>query len=161
MKIKTSWARLILASKVGAQYLKEHPEKTKLEYAIQRSLPRIAKTNDELQELLDGIDADHAVTGKVGGVEGVILRSPQNMYQFKPEQQRACNAARRKLLSDPEGVEIDAYFAITVPDGIAETYLDAFEGIIIRPEDVERIRAAREAEPEIQEGDERTPVQVQ
>lgn len=142
--IKTSWNRLLTASQVGAQYLREHPEKTKLEYTIQRTLPRIAKKNDELQELLDGIGADHAVTGNVGGVEGVILRTAQGGYQFTPAMQKKCSEARRKLLDNPEGVQVEVHFATELPRDtqgkllLEMSYLDAFDGIIIRSEDVAR-----------------------
>ena len=141
MKVKTSWTRLIQAAQIGRQYLAVHPEKTRLEYAIQRMLPRFAKTNDDLQEQLEGIDIDHAATN----AEGVLLVGPQG-YQFTPVAKKKCVAARRALLNKEDGVEVEAYFATTVPDDIDEVYLDAFEGLLIRTEDAERIRASREVE---------------
>jgi len=140
--IKTSWAKLIQASRVADAYLTKHPEKTKLEYAIQRTLSRIAKTNDGLQEQLETIDIDHASTDK----DGILLTGP-NGYQFTPEKKKARNAKRTALIKAVD-VEIDPYFASEIPDDISEADLDAFEGIIIRTADVERIRAMREDEPE-------------
>lgn len=174
MKIKTSWSKLIQASNAGSRYLAAHPEKTKLEYAIQRTLARIAKTNDTLQELLEGIDIQHAAVDKDGVCvmvqQGVNVRTgePNLVYQFKPDQKKARNIARTELLNKPEIVEIDAYFVTQIPEDhnptdqcgpnekklgkclcgkpldITESDLDAFEGIIITVEDVARIREARE-----------------
>lgn len=139
MKIKTSWNRIHTAVACAERYLREHPEKTKLEYAIARSLPRLAKLNEALQEQLDAVNIEHAAVDANG-----VLIIQNGAYQFKPEEKKKANIARRKLLND-ETVEIEPYFASTVPDDLDELYLDGFEGIIVKTEDVERIRAQREA----------------
>lgn len=142
--MKTSWTRLIEASRAGQVYLQNHPEKTKLEYAIQRTVPRIAKMNDDLQEQLEAIDIAHASTNADGNL---ILQG--NSYAFSPEKKTTRNKARMALLK-AENVEYEPYLATEIPDKVAlnisEAELDAFEGIIVRTEDVARIRASRENE---------------
>ena len=144
--MKTSWARLIEALRAGQVYLQQHPEKTQLEYAIQRSIPRIARMNDGLQEQLEAIDIALASTDADGNL---ILQG--RSYAFKPEKKLACNKERMTLLK-AENVEYDPYLAAEIPDKVAENIteleLEAFDGIVIKAEDVARIRASREDEPE-------------
>jgi hypothetical protein len=136
----TSWAKLIHFTQVAQAYLAKHPEKTRLEYAIQRTLARIGKLNDGLQEQLEAIDIDHASTDK----DGILLSGPSG-YQYTPEKKKARNAARAALLRQESG-ELQTYFATEIPADLTELELDAFDGLVISSADVEKIRVEQEGE---------------
>jgi hypothetical protein len=140
--MKITWRNLALFAVASDAYLKQHPEETRLQYAINRVLPRITKLNDQLQEALTEIDIDHCATEKRGDDE-VIIRDAQGLH-FTKEAMKRRNRERAKLF-DSEVAGFEPYFASKIPN-LSEHELDTFAGIVIKHEDVERIHRERESE---------------
>lgn len=143
--MKFSWNKLVEFANAATIYLKTHPGETKLSYAINRTLPKLARLNEAVVARLGDIDADYCLTEKTKDGNEVIMREENGDFRFDREGWKKRNAERVKFLNAAE-IELDVYFASGVPDTLTETELQAFEGIVVDPIDVTAIRERQERE---------------
>lgn len=136
--MKTSWNRCIEFSNMAQAYLKRtEGQESKLSYAINRVLSRLQKEQAVVSEALSDIEIDYCLTEKRGDNE-VITRDAQGNLEYTKQGIKDRNKARRAYLNT-EDVEIEPYFATSLPKGLNEFELEAFTGFVIREEDAEAI----------------------
>lgn len=124
--MKTSWRRLEIFNRVAANYLAQHPNETKLKYAIERVQSQLPKIQTRIQEKLGEIEIDCC---SVDDREN-ILRDAQGNLQFTKENLKKRNHETTKLL-DAEDIEIDPHFC-AVPEGLSALEESAFTGLVIQ-----------------------------
>lgn len=125
--MKTSWRRLELFSRVAAGYLANHPNETKLKYAIERVQAQLPKIQSNVQEKLTEIEIDCCSVDERDN----ILRDAQGNLQFTKENMKKRNQEQARLL-DKEDIEIDPYFCQKVPEGLTALEESAFAGLVIQ-----------------------------
>lgn len=149
--METSWKRCVEFSNMAAAYLKRTENKdTKLKYAISRTLARIQKHQDVVNESLTDIEIDYCLTEKRGESD-VIVRDAHGNLQYTKEEIKKRNKATREYLNK-EDVEIDPYFATALPADLNEFEIEAFAGFVIKVEDAERLLQECEARAETDSG---------
>ena len=133
--MKTSWRRCVAFSQFvngfvanGQQFLgwlEQHPQESKLHYAIKRVMAQIESANGPMQIKIENLDIDNCATGEAG----VILRNADGSLAFTRDGLKARNAARKELL-DAEDIEIEPYFATELPE-LSEGELNVFRGFVV------------------------------
>ena len=155
--MKTSWKRCLEFSNLAQAYAaRTKDQNTKLYYALNRVLNRIAAKQAFVNERIGDIEIDHCVTNEVG----VITRDDRGDLQYTKEGIRERIKARRQFMDAVE-IEIDPYFATALPDGLTELEIEAFAGFVISDQDARSLLAKLEAEQEIELHPERNGDQPQ
>jgi hypothetical protein len=117
---------------VSEQYLKEHPEKTKFQYALTRVedilKPLIRKAEVRLSES----SILNAATEKVGEQQ-VLLTDAKGNFRYEPEKLIKRNAEHVAIYE--EEVEFEPYFATEIPDNLDPVYKTVFTGFVIREDE--------------------------
>lgn len=145
--MKTSWKRCIEFSNMAQGHLKRTENRdTKLKYAINRTLSRIQKQQEPVTETLADIEVDYCVTEKHGEHE-VIVRDALGNLQYTKENIKARNKKTREFLN-AESIELDPYFATSLPSDLNEFEIEAFSGFVIKAEDADRLLQECEARAE-------------
>lgn len=137
--MKTSWNQCT-GFATAAQGVIGRSKETKLTYAIKRVIARLQKHQAVVSEALSDIEIDYCVTEKRGEDE-VIARDGQGNLQYTREGIKARNAATKKYLSE-SNVEVEPYFATTLPDDLTIEEIEAFAGFVITPGKAEELIAA-------------------
>lgn len=134
-------------SAMATAYLKRTENRdTKLKYAINRTASRIQKHQERVNDALTDIEIDYCVTEK-RGEQDVIVRDAQGNLQYTKDKIKERNKATRDYLSK-EDIEIDPYFATSLPSDLNEFEIEAFSGFVIKEEDADRLLQECEARAE-------------
>lgn len=152
-----SFQKVIDINPVASTYLaKRKNAPNKLCYALNRILPRIkkiaAKFNEDLEQEFEDIMNKWCLTEPPNDPKGRILRNAQGQLEFiKEDLDKACKEQRiyRAKARAEVNIEFEPYYATAIPEDITEEELDAFEGIVIHPDEVARIRAKQEGLEEV------------
>lgn len=128
--MKTSWKKILEFAQVAQNYLANHPEKTKLEYAITRVMSQTAKIQEDVLERLNDVDIDCCLT-EGNDENGAILRDDQGNLKFSKKSLRDRNK-RRKEIMDNDDLEIEPYFATAIPDNLSDGEKEIFTGFVIK-----------------------------
>jgi hypothetical protein len=115
--------------------------KTKFTYALNRVLNQLGeKTDAIMQERLEALRVEHAAVDE----KGILLAKDANgNYPCEKAELIKLMKATSALL-DAEDIDVNPYFASSVPADLSDAQLDAFAGIAIRQEQVDYILKARE-----------------
>lgn len=144
--MKTSWKRCIEFSNMAQAYLARTKGETKLKYAINRTAARIQKHQERVNDALADIEVDYCLTEKRGDND-VIVRDAQGNLQYTRDKIKERNKATRDYLSKDE-IEVEPYFATTLPTDLNEFEIEAFSGFVISSEDADRLLEECEAKAE-------------
>lgn len=149
--MKTSFRKLLQFEQAAESYTQRRTGETKLDYAIKKLSDKFTAINtaftERLQAQLDDVRIDHCLTDPPDDPNGKIVRDSAYRYVFTKEGEKACKKELKKVgdaLLDMEDIEIVPYFATQIPDDLTETELEAFSGLVIKPEQVEAILKERE-----------------
>ncbi len=111
--------------------------KSKLGYAIEKMRPRIKKAKETYSNLLEEINIDEcSVDDKQNIIRDDDGPPDDGGYVFTKEGKKKRNKRRQQLWE--QGIEIEVYFATTVPDDLTTQERDAFAGLVIE----EKVQAA-------------------
>lgn len=145
--MKTSWKRCIEFSNVAQAYLKRtNGQETKLKYAISRTLARIQKQQETVNEWVADNEIDYCLTEK-RGENDVIVRDSYGNLQYTKEAIKERNKKTREYLNGDK-IEIEPYIASGLPSDLTELEIEAFSGFVIPAEVADRLLAGREGTTE-------------
>lgn len=138
-----SWRQLLKFAKLSQDWIAIAANaKTKLAYAIRRVTSQFEPLQVRALRELEDIDITHCLVDERGGIIGGEAGVP---YSFTPEKKKI----RRKEKDDyfdKAQFSVEPYFSTVVPDDLTEDELQAFEGFVIKAEDVARVRRVQEGE---------------
>lgn len=140
---KTTVDRVRLFIIKSNAYLKEFPEKTKLEYALTKQAkkyqPLVKEFNEavlDYQEKISDAQADNASVDK----DGVMLTNADGTFRYSPAGHKKLTRDLRKIndtwmeeqqeLLEKE-VEAETFIVDVKGVKLADTYVDAFTGFVI------------------------------
>jgi hypothetical protein len=106
-------------------------ESSKLSYAVVRTAKRCERVIEKFNDAMEDARLDNCMTDEKNKA---ILRDERGEYRFTPDGLRKVTEKRRELL-DAE-VELELYFATELPPDLSSDARVAFEGFVIRPEEV-------------------------
>lgn len=138
MEITTSWRKVLEFVQTAQIYKSQHPEKTKLTYAIDKVLAKLPKLQTKFTDKLEKIDVDHCAVDD----KGIVLMDGDN-YKFDKDSLRIRNKERADEF-DKADIKLDVHFATALPSNLTDFQIDAFSGIVISPEDAEVAKLANE-----------------
>lgn len=132
--MKISWRKCLEFSSAAQSYLTRTKDaETKLAYAIRRVTTRMQKLGEQVNEALTDIDIDFCEVSN-----DVITRDAQGNLQYKKETLKARNKEKRDYINK-EDLDLEPYFATSIPDSLNEFEIEAFSGIVIAADEAERL----------------------
>lgn len=139
--MKTSWKKILEFAQVAQNYLANHPEKTKLEYAITRVMSQTAKIQEDILEKLADVDIDYCMTEgdnlEASGKDSdkidkfAILRDDLGNLKFSKQGWKNKTSKRKQIINE-ETIDIEPYFATAVPDNLSLGEKEIFVGFVLK-----------------------------
>lgn len=113
--------------------------KTKLSYALARMEKQLRPKIDHYLGDLEDRRVEFCEVDK----DGAIRRDANNNFVFTKAGLNNLNKANRELLA--KEIEIDPYYATSLPEDLSEAWRVEFEGFVIREEKADHAAAAAAA----------------
>lgn len=112
----------------GRRYLEQHPEDSKLRYAVNRTVKSATRLMTDYRDKVDEINIKHCLAADDG--KGEILRDDRGQYKFTKEGMLKRNAEVSALVRSE--VSFDVHFATDLPKDLSQADRDSFLGVVIR-----------------------------
>jgi hypothetical protein len=131
--MKTSYKKIIEFSRASSEYLKSFPKETKLKYAIERVRERCEPLFAEYNKKLREINLKHAKEDADGCV--LFTETPEGTrnYKFDRAGLIAKDAEIEAYFTSEQNVEIEPYYAASLPNDLHESWKEIFTGLVIEP----------------------------
>ncbi len=123
----------------AGSYLNRNTGETKLGVRIIRAFKIISGIFIAHAEQENDIRRDFSYTEKKGEIE-VIVRDANGSYIYTKASEKTMVEAIRQLKNKPVVVDFSACYILEMPEGLNESEIDAFNGIVLSPEMAEEMK---------------------
>jgi len=130
--IETTYQQANEFFSVARNYLQIHPEDNKLRYALTRTIKSASRLLGEYQDAVEEVNINNCLAADDG--KGAILRDARGEYQFTKEGALNRKAQIGELFR--KKVSLNVHFATELPKDLSLSDRDAFQGFVIRENDV-------------------------
>lgn len=132
---KISYRRLQEFSAAARSRISRFPN-DKLSYALGRILATLTPIDNKMQDHLNTINVEYALTDPPDDPNGRLLRNGDN-YEYTKAGAARRDKAITELL-DKGCWEVQSHLVLSIPKGLTPSELQLFSGLVFKPEDVER-----------------------
>lgn len=143
METTTSYRKFLSFAQAAQFWLREHPDKTKEKYALDRVLAQGQKINTNLQEELETIDLEHCAVDD----KGIVLLE-NDKFRYAKEELKKRNQKRKELLDDETKVTFSPHFVSEVKVEFSLPEIEAFTGFIFNEDKANELYAKLESDLE-------------
>lgn len=117
-------------------FIKQHEEKTKFRYALERIDKRLEPHTGAYMASLYDLDLEHAATDE----KSVLITGEKEQFRYTKDGLRARSKARQELLA--KTFEFEPYFATELPDNLSEVEKQVCAGFVLKEEEAAPLAVA-------------------
>lgn len=127
--MKVSYKQVIDFVNSASNYLRIHPEKNKLQYALSKLIKRGASVYSEYSDKIEDSRIDNCEVDE----KGVILHDDRGQFRFSKDGLKKFNKAQRDLAKEQVDFEPHILSEKDLPKDLEQSFRDDFEGFVISP----------------------------